>query len=264
MLMKKHIAPILVSIVGIFWFIQSAQADYTYTTDFSVPPYELDETIVGQQGWQNFGTHAPASSSMIVEVPWNSDQSALRLTQLEGATSRIRVYDSSIVPAEFTGTLSITTSMAFTGLSTSEVSAAVTSINFENTYAAVTPISFGLDHRSTGGLYYAGDGGRIIILSRDDIKEGSFYEFSLTIDTVAKLFDIQVTGVKNDDTIFNYSLANIAAGTGNFKGFYVESALLSNTGVETYIGIGNVIPEPTTAALILGTAFSFLLLRRRK
>jgi len=222
-------------------FVSPCSAQFAYRSDFSVPPFRIDESIVGQNNWEHFGSmFAPDSASRIVAVPWNEKESALLLQTNERADGRIRIRDGALGSSEFEGSFSVTTPLAF-NFDPGDRRNGVTVIAFANLYAGHSPIVFGMDYSADGGLFYRGkaETGNVLILPKGEVQMDSFYNFQLDIDPISRVFDIKVTGVKADGSPFNYSVSGVEAGeNGGFHGIYVESIDDPRFGV--YIGTGTV------------------------
>lgn len=225
--------------IGILQMQPCIAADFEYHTDFSVPPYELDKSIVGQNGWENFGSgyHAPEDASKIVRFPWNQEEFALCLQAPSRHDGRVRVRDTSVTGSDLSGSFSVTTSMAF-DFEPKAHSGKVSVVTFADTYKKHSPVMFGMKYSAGGGLFYRSshETEEIIILPKDEIKMYTFYTFHLEADPSAGTFDLRVTGSRGDDSPFSYSVSGVQMGIEKCEGFFIEAP--DDDKFITYIGKG--------------------------
>ncbi len=250
----------------------TSRADFQI--NFDVPPYINGSTIVGIQGWSAGGGSAgTVTTGIVTTAPWDANETVFRLNRSDpagGTGTAVRVKNDTFTPV--TGTIKLTVGMAFdygTGDNGTE-----SFFGFADNLLG--PLSFGFYHKNDaitdgGGLFYRGaNGQRVIILPKSEIKKNAIYEFTLVVDLTTDRFDITVTGLKANDTPFEFSAKSLTSGA-----FPLDSISLifiangGNTSYTTYVDSIHLqtIPEPGPVTLILGGAgvllFSVLKKRHR-
>ncbi|HWL52906.1 MAG TPA: hypothetical protein VNQ90_10755 [Chthoniobacteraceae bacterium] len=257
---RTHLAAI---VLGLAVFLCATPSRADYQTSFDVPPYTLNSTIVGVEGWTE-GAGSAVSTGIVTTAPWDAETTVYRLNLGDGGNV-VRVKNSGFTP--LTGKVALTVTMAF-DFGTQDKT---TLSSFAFTDGIAGPISFGFFHQSDangGGLYYQGaDNERVTILAKSQMAKNAIYEFTLTIDIAAKLFDISVSGIKTDEQPFSFSAASLSSGTfknGNLNLIYLSNG--GNASFTTYVDQIDLraIPEPGAVALVLSAGAGFLLLSSRK
>ncbi len=227
-----------------------------YETHFETPsPYTLGATAIGSNGWAiSGGSTSAETNAVVIRAPWDLSESTnvLKLKKATNGDSNVRLMNSSFAPLK--GKVEVVAGMAF-DFKLTEHKGTNTTVSFRDLYAGNGPISFGFTHTETGGLYYRGTGGEIVILPKAEIKMNAVYTFHLSIDIEAQLFDLSVTGTKADNTAFSFTVANLESGA--FTNQELSLIFLQQTGNVNFTGYISsldvqAIPEPGVAQLLLG------------
>lgn len=244
-----------------------------WTENFNTPPFTEGQTIVGINQWGTPATSSASLNGVVVEAPWDSGSSALRLKKTVKGDTSVRVMNSSF-PA-FTENARVTVGMAFDFPATTDTGTRVV-VAFSNLSAAASPILFGIDFSSAGGLFYSGGGADVspeYFLPKNQVKMNAVYTFTLDIDVVGRTFDITVAGTTIDDNPLFYTEKNVQSGVfGNAANPSLSLIFLENNAAQTHTGYitslaiqPQPIPEPSAAAFLIGAgaASAGVSLRRR-
>lgn len=179
-----------------------AQAATLWSTDFTAPPYTLDQTVIDKQGWvSSLFDSSDTADAALVTYSGATGGTALRLysTSTNQATlrQRSRIYNNfekvegPKVQASF--------SMAYDWKGSSVNGSSITF----NTTAESSPLTIYFSAKD--GLYLRGTYGTEtdrLILSAADAAKNSFYNFTVVFDFDARTFDLTVTGLDvNGDAV---------------------------------------------------------------
>ena len=201
-----------------------------YTPDFAAPPYVLEGTILGVDGWQNrIPTDKDTSdTARVVPVAWNQDKPAILLV-------KSNLANVAFPPAEG-DRVSITFSLAV------DAPGKVAPGRQFRIFFGTTPIGeIYYDAGDTQGFGYQGGGdgrsGGTICVPKEDIVDSSYYTFSLDINFADQTYDITVTGKKSDGTPLAFKAEAVpflapSKGTPGTKGVYV----LSGSSLNVFLG----------------------------
>lgn len=220
MIPRNHLC--LLFVAGSAFLTAAAQADFR--TTFSVPPYKLDDTILGIDGWQSRApeVNEPDQSARVCAIRWNNSLPALVLNkaslknafpQTEG--SRVKVTVKVAVAFPRPGGRLQQFRLGITGAPFGEIV---------------------FDAGSDGGLGFGDGGGRKtkVILPHAEVKMNSFYTYSILVDYDAMTYDVSVTGAKRDGTPFQYEEKALPITT---KRKTMDSLmLLTGAQVNAYVG----------------------------
>jgi len=162
-----------------------------YTPDFAAPPYVLEGTILGVDGWENrLPTEMDTSdTARVVPVAWNQGKPAILLVKSNLANVAF--------PAAEGDRISITFSLAI------DAPGKVVSGRQFRIFFGTTPIGeIYYDAGETQGFGYQGGGdgrlGGTICVRNEDIVNNSYYLFALDINFADQTYDLSVTGQKSD------------------------------------------------------------------
>lgn len=199
-----------------------AQADYT--PDFSSAPYVSNQTALDVDGWQRRLSSAvqEPDSIRLMNLRWDDYRPALRLREASiknsfSATTGEKVTISFRMALNFPdGNGRRELRMWFGG-------------------APIGEIYF--DRGADNGLGYAGAGssGGIKILSKNEIKTNSFYNFHIALDYAKRTYSIAVSGQKQDDSPFAYQTTNIAFPEGSKDKAVSSLYLINSSRVTAYL-----------------------------
>ncbi len=159
---------------------------------FTAPPFKVNETVVGTQGWQlRFGPDFP-----IYNDP--AEASVIR---------------TSLVGSKQPTTLHLRTALRnhqIANLSRPYTIETQFSVTFNPRYyfggglyysfalmPAKSPFHFGFDYgkeEGDGGIYYQGSGAKVIVLPRSLIAEGTPYKILIRVNPEASTFRVLVSG----------------------------------------------------------------------
>jgi len=173
--------------------ITAARADYA--TTFTTPPYTVDQSVIGVDGWEYRlpPTTEDSHKARVVAVRWNDYQPAM---MMKGANLK------RPVPQTTGGKVRITFDLA---------------VNFSETGGSLKQFRVGfvgapcgeifMDLSGEGGLGYQADGsgrGGVVALKKAEVKINSFYKFTVVVDYTKMTYDLTITGVRKDDTAFHH------------------------------------------------------------
>lgn len=254
--MKKTLSKLMkmgLPFLGVVVFGGMAQA--AFLTGFDVPPYTLNGTVVGTQGWTTYGTSSASTNALVIQNPMNASDTLLRLRKTATGDASVRIKNNSFTA--FTGTVYVDVAMAFDFNPASDTSTATT-VAFADLSQVTSPVSFGVDYATAGGLFYGINSTRTVFLTKSNIKMNSIYLYSMKIDLVAKLFDLSVTGTLADNSPLNYSISNVSFN--GLSGNSLSSIYMEISARQNYISyIDSVaissVPEPSSLIMISLGAF---------
>jgi hypothetical protein len=200
-----------------------------YATTFSTPPYTVERTVIGTDGWDHrLPTTADVSdSARVVAVRWNGYQPAL---MLKGANLK------NAAPPTTSSKVTLTFDLAFTFPDKGG-----TGKQFRFGIAGSPAGEIFLDLIEGGGIGYAADGsgkGGTVALPKAEVKVNSFYTFAVQIDFAAKTYDAIITGLKKDGSAFRHEAKGIAfeaRGKGNSQGLGTIY-IISGGALTVYLG----------------------------
>jgi hypothetical protein len=187
------------SATALVFCISDARADYV--TTFATPPYTVDQSVIGLDGWEyRLPTKTDdAHKSRVVAVRWNDYKPAMMMKGVNLKNS---------VPPTTGGKVKITFDLA---------------VNFPEMGGALKQFRMGfigapcgeifMDLAAEGGLGYQADGsgrGGVVALKKSEIKINSFYSYSIAIDYTNLTYDVTITGLKKDDTVFKHKVEGVA------------------------------------------------------
>lgn len=165
----------------------SAVAEINST--FTVPPYTLDDTIVGIEGWEmrNKPPHPVFTDPMgarVIESPivGAEQPTTLHLRTLLTNDARLsELGDHLVMEAQF--------ALTFNPYHNSDGG-----LYFRmGTSDEYSPFVFGFYHGEGGGLYYQGQEGRVIVLPKVEMQQSAAYRFTVHVDMAARTFSVLVT-----------------------------------------------------------------------
>ncbi|HRJ73717.1 MAG TPA: hypothetical protein PLS03_15955 [Terrimicrobiaceae bacterium] len=175
-----------------------ARADYS--TTFSVPPFRLNASALGIEGWESRipGTPDDGLAARVVAIRWNGNNPALVLQ---------RAAIRNAFPKPEGNRVQVTVKIAVTF---PRVGA-----NLQQARIAILNAPFGeivFDASKTGGLGFGDGTGRkgTIAVPIDEMKPNAFYTYSIVIDYDLRTYDATITGVKRDGTPLLYENKGVA------------------------------------------------------
>jgi len=210
--------------------LASARADYT--THFTSPPYVLDQTILGTDGWNDrILTETSKPDTMrVVAVRWNAYKQAL---VMKGANLK---HPFEPTKGE---KVKIIFDLAFTfpdkGLRKT----------FRIGFIGAPCGEFFMDAGPDGGLGFQADGsgrGGVVAVKKAELKTNAFYTFVVAIDYAKLTYDLSITGEKKDGTPFQYKADGVPFES---KAKSVSSLyIIAGNEVTAYLGSLQVLSEP--------------------
>jgi hypothetical protein len=208
----------------------ASRADYT--THFSSPPYVLDQTILGTDGWNDrlLSVKGDPDSMRVVAVRWNAYKQAL---MMKGANLKATFEPTKGDKAK------IIFDLAFTFPDRGHLKP------FRIGFGGAPCGEFFLDAGPEGGLGFQADGsgrGGVVALKKSELKINSFYTFVVTLDYARLTYDLSITGQKKDDSPFQHKVEGVAfeSKTKSVGFLYV----IADRAVTAYLGSVQVLSEP--------------------
>lgn len=213
--MKTLISTLLVSATA--W----VHADYT--TPFTAPPFEMETSIVGREGWEprNPGPPAPDMTARMVALRWDQYRPALLL---EGASIK------NGFPATTGSQVRVTVTLALTfpseGPPLQQVRIIIGNAPFQE-------IVF--EGNANGGLGF-GNGssrGTRVVVPFDQLKPNAFYTMTVLVNYDTSTYDVTVTGENREGKPLRHEEKGIGftTQTPSLKGVLI----LSTKNVRTYL-----------------------------
>lgn len=196
--MKPHT---IIPFLALLGFCGLARADFV--TSFSAPPYVRDETVLGMDGWENrLPTEKDTTETARVEsVPWGDGKPALVLREAS--------LKNTSFPPVVGGRATITFTLAVQTTGT-----VLPGRQFRIFFGEVPIGEIYYQPGPEGGFGYAGEGdgrsGGIQAVPQSDLRENSFYTFTLEIDADQQTYQIAVTGEKSDGSPLAFKAENVA------------------------------------------------------
>lgn len=181
-------------------FFAGLTAHAEFDAVFTVPPYTLDGTIVGTDGWELVASPSATiyndpMAAVVVNSPVSDGKQS---TSLELKTmvknTQYEVYSTKVV-------LEAVLALAF------DEAFRWPNAGFSFCFGSIkeaSPLCFGFDYGENGGLYFSGGEGVVILLAREEIMPLATYDFQVKLDLDASTFRFQVTGQKTDGSPFHY------------------------------------------------------------
>lgn len=173
--------------------VAALRADLAGT--FTVPPYQLDSSVLGIEGWTSRLADAPTpdETARVRAVRWNQEVPALIL---RGASIK------NVFPRTIGTRVQVTVRLA--------LAFPLEGGHLHQMRIGFSGAPFGeifFDAGANGGLGYGGPGdGRtgIIALPHDQVKMNSFYTYSILVDYDARTYDLSLQGQKRDGSPLDY------------------------------------------------------------
>lgn len=156
---------------------------------FTVPPYKLNETIEYIEEWELVNkephpVHTDPMKAVVIEspIPHAAQSTTLHLgTLLKNNTPLEAQGGTFVVETQFA--VACNPRYHFGG-----------GLYFRfGTTDERSPFYFGFDYDEGGGLYYQGQGEKVIVLSRADLPENAAYKFTIHFNMDAQTFRVLVT-----------------------------------------------------------------------
>jgi hypothetical protein len=172
--------------------VLTAGAHADYSTTFNVPPYQLDATILGIEGWEPRmpGGTDQGLSARVCPIRWNKSVPALvlRKASIKNAFPKTEGQHVKV-------TVKVALAFPRPGAQLQQFRLGISGAPFGEIVFDAGP---------EGGLGFGDGGGRKtkVVLPRDEVKMNSFYTFSILVDYDAMTYDVNVTGIKYDGTPF--------------------------------------------------------------
>jgi hypothetical protein len=215
-----NLKPLILSAIAAACVSLPARADFT--SDFSqTPPYTIDQTVFGVQGWENRTASELTSedTARVVAVRWNGGKPAMRM---RGANMK-NVGFEPISGGHAGGHIRLAMSIAL-NFSEGKLNGHPLRIWFGG--IPLGEIFLSEEGLGTGGAGTGRDGG-VICLPRKDIKVNSFYSLTLDINTADGTYGVSVTGQKSDGSPFQYRGSGVSMegkSNGTISGIYIISS----------------------------------------
>ncbi len=172
-----------------------------WQTVFSVPPYQLDETVVDREGWKKVSSGNP-DKALVRPNPGDASKTGLQL-QMYGIQHD---FDERLV-----GSVNITAVVAFGQIPLRGSTGTLTFMPvFNKGHLGYAPFGYSdkeaTDDMEGGGIFYEfseiNDEGvqkskRIILVPRADINPETKYTLSMNLNLDAQVYEISVTSADN-------------------------------------------------------------------
>lgn len=209
----KRLAPALASLL---LPVSTLFADLT--TPFTAPPFVLNASIIGREGWEMRlpGTSDDGTIARLVAVRWDNFRPA---ACLDGVSIK------NDFPATQGSRVRVTLRVAFTfapGSGTPPLAQA----RFLFGGSPFGEIVFA--SHSEGGLGFGDGTGRDlkVAVPVKELRSNSFYDITLLVDYDRSAYDVTITGTKADGTPLSYEEKNVGfvSQTGALKGAQIISA----------------------------------------
>lgn len=195
------------------------------------PPYKIDSTVMGTDGWESRLPNIAVSpdSARVVAVRWNEARPAVRL---QGANLKRPAIQSLNGGSKVQIAFPLAVNFSDDYLGGRHLRLWFDGINLGEIY---------LDQTAKGGLGYRGEGGGanfqgVLFLPRDEIKRNSFYDFVLDIDLSASTFNISIQGQKKDGSPFQYKATNVSFPPNATKNPISSISIITTKSVVCYLG----------------------------
>lgn len=216
-----HVGRVLLIAGGFFPGLSTLRADLSAT--FTVPPYQLDASVLGIEGWQSRlpGELAPDETARVRAVRWNREAPALILRRASIKNAFPRTAGSRV---------QVTVKLAVTFPEGGQLHQV--RVGFGN--APFGELFF--DAGADGGFGYGGPGNArtgIIALPHDQVKLNSFYTYSILIDYDRQTYDLALTGTKRDGSALSYEAKGV--GFTSKTNFLDSVFLITGQSVITYV-----------------------------
>ncbi|MCC7519169.1 MAG: hypothetical protein IT578_08295 [Verrucomicrobiae bacterium] len=205
-----------------------AKARGDYIANFRAPPYVLDASVIGVDGWEyRFPSRAnrPLApyEARVVALRWDDEKPGLRLQGASLKRTSFGTLSSEKVQISFRLAVNFADAAP-------RRNKALRVIFWPETFGEIF-----FDDSMKGGLGYQGDGlGKpgqgTIVLPRAEIKTRSFYTFTLLLDFGKQTYDVAVTGVKKDGSPFAYKADGVEFSPSKAPVNKIETLLLLGTG----------------------------------
>lgn len=193
----KRLAPALATLL---LPVSALLADLT--TPFTAPPFVLNATIIGREGWEMRlpGTTDDGTIARLVGVRWDDFRSA---ACLDGVSIK------NVFPATEGSQVRITLRAAFT-FAHGSGNPSLVQARFLFGGSPFGEIAFA--SHSDGGLGF-GDGtgrGLKVAVPLKDLQSNAYYTITLLIDYDRSTYDVSITGTKPDGTPLSYEEKTVA------------------------------------------------------
>jgi len=214
----------------VFFALASARADYT--THFHSPPYVLDQTVLGTDGWNDrvLTAKGDPDSMRVVAVRWNGYKQAL---MMKGANLKH--------PFEPTrgDKVKIVFDLAFTFPDKGLLKP------FRIGFTGAPCGEFFMDAGPDGGLGVQADGsgrGGVVALKKSELRTNAFYTFVVAVDYAKLTYNLNITGKKKDGSPFQHKADGVPFES---KAKSVSSLyIIADKAVTAYLGSLQVLSEP--------------------
>lgn len=206
---------------------------------FTAPPYKLNETAVGIEGWELLSQE----SNPIYGDPLRAtvvDSPIISPTQ--PSTLELKTWLTNRWAEDLGDRIVVETQFALNSKSNASYNGGL-SVRLGRT-AAATPFEFGFHYGEDGGLYYQGSGDRVILLPTADVQQRIAYKFTVYVDLFAGTFRVLVTSP--GDTAFRYESKDVAFREEFSAGGKIREFVMGNSKpsmLEAYVDYVKVIPE---------------------
>jgi len=215
---------------AVFVMLASARADYT--THFTSPPYVVDQTILGTDGW-NDRVLTPTSNPdtmRVVAVRWNAYKQAL---MMKGANLK-RPFEPTRGDK-----VKIIFDLAFTFPDKGLLK------QFRIGFTGAPCGEFFMDAGPDGGLGFQADGsgrGGVVALTKAELKTNAFYTCVVAIDYSKLTYDLSITGEKKDGTPFEHKAVGVPfeSKVKSVSSLYI----IAGNQLTAYLGSFQVLSEP--------------------
>lgn len=202
-----------------------------YTTRFSSPPYVLDQTILGTDGWSSrlLSEKGNPDSTRVVAVRWNAYKPAL---MMKGANLRAAFEPTRGDRAK------IIFDVAFTFPDKGHLRP------FRIGFTGAPCGEFFFDAGPEGGLGCQADGsgrGGEVVLKKSELKTNAFYTVAVALDYAKLTYQLNITGEKKDGSPFEHRAGPLPFES---KARAVSSLyIIANDAVTAYLGPVEILSE---------------------
>jgi hypothetical protein len=172
-----------------------------YATVFAAPPFKLEETIIGMDGWEATSPQEAEVNALIVTDPPGIRGSALRLQRK--APEVIHLFRPLTNPLG--GEVRVRARMTFHMPIKKHSSRSAVMV------PRVGNVTFGVDYSASGGLYYEyrppneKQPEQVLVLPLEEINEAAEYELSAIFDLEGNQLRFTARGKRADGSALEYA-----------------------------------------------------------
>jgi hypothetical protein len=233
----------LVCLFGFCVVIAAGEVSADVDSTFTVPPYKLNDTVIGIQGWEmRFAPDSPVytdpMAAQVVKSPVLKVQQPTTLALATAIKKKVGYLDK---PYKLETAMAITYDYRYYHGG---------GVYFQfSASATYSPFNFGFDYGQEsggGGFYYQGDGERVVVLPRHLIAENTMYHWEVRVNPRARTFRVLVTGADNRGQPFRHESGDLRFNEKYEERGRSKEIFIGNdrpTTVKSYIDYVKIMPQ---------------------